>query len=204
MKIIQIENFKNKTKNILRNGTKDVEFPLSAANKKLIADMKEKLYKLGGVGLAAPQVNSNKNLALIYIPEDAAKIRDNAKPYPMHTIINPSYEGLDKSKIAKDFEGCYSVKSKAGDVPRFEKIKLKYYDEDGKLYESIESGFYARVLQHEIDHLNGVLIIDRFTDDCLHGSIDEMIELRKQNLSPEKKKALEELIRKKNSKTNSD
>ena len=86
------------------------------------------------------------------------------KPYPMHEIINPEYVGLEENvgeNKVKDMEGCYSVRTICGRVPRYKRIKVTYQDREGKMVEKEEEGFYARVLQHEIDHLNGILIIDR-------------------------------------------
>lgn len=182
---------------VLRKPAKPVSFPLSSADLQLIAAMKEKLYELGGVGLAAPQVNHAKQIIAIYIPEEAALLRNNVSPYPMHIMINPSYQGIEEKGFIHDFEGCYSVSSKAGKVPRYSQIALHYQDEKGQAHSSTESGFYARVLQHEIDHLNGTLIIDRLTPDCVQGSVQEMMALRREELSDEQKAAFDLAISKK-------
>ncbi|MCC5016289.1 peptide deformylase [Legionella sp. 31fI33] len=182
---------------VLRKPAKPVSFPLSASDLQLIAAMKGKLYDLGGVGLAAPQVNRAKQIIAIYIPEEAALLRNNVSPYPMHIMINPSYQGVEEKGFIHDFEGCYSVSSKAGKVPRYSQITLHYQDENGQAHSSTESGFYARVLQHEIDHLNGTLIIDRLTPDCVQGSVQEMMALRRKELSDEQKAAFDLVISKK-------
>ncbi len=96
-----------------------------------------------------------------------------------------------------DFESCYSVDSKAGKVPRYNQIKVSYYDESGKHYTQIESGFYAESLQHEIDHLNGILIIDRLKPDCIQGTIKEMMTLRRAELSPEKRELFDQVMARK-------
>ena len=114
----------------------------------------------------------------------------------MHILINASYQPLTQEKVT-DFEACYSVSSKSGKVPRFTEIKLTYFDEQGKKHESIEKGFYARALQHEIDHINGVLIINRLTPDCVQGSIKEMMILRRQELSPEQREIFDAYLHKK-------
>lgn len=182
---------------LLKDAAKPVTFPLSEDNQALIEAMKIKLLTLGGVGLAAPQVNQAKCIIVIYIPEEASLIRDKASPYPMHALINPTYEPITSHDVSYDFEGCYSVTSKAGKVPRFNQIKLQYQDEEGQMHQQIESGFYARVLQHEIDHLNGILIIDRLTSDCIQGSTEEMMALRRKELSDEKKALYDQLMAKK-------
>lgn len=173
---------------VLRIKAQAVRFPLSKIDKQLIAEMKDKLYQLGGIGLAAPQLNQSKQIMVLYIPKEAALLRDHVIPYPMHVMLNPSYEVVDPT-LQYDFEACYSVSSKAGKVPRFSQIKISYYDESGTLHQTMEQGFYARALQHEIDHLNGILITDRLRPDCVQGTILEMMALRRTEL-PEEKRAL--------------
>ncbi|WP_172468425.1 peptide deformylase [Legionella gratiana] len=183
---------------VLKHQAQEVQFPLSQADKDLIDAMKSKLQELGGVGLAAPQVNVSKRIIAIYIPEEATLLRDNVtKFYPMHIMINPSYTPVVGSAIQPDFEGCYSVSSKSGKVPRYEQIEVSYYDESGHFYQQIEEGFYARVVQHEVDHLNGFLILDRLTPDCVQGSIEEMMTLRRASLSPEKKALFDQIMARK-------
>jgi peptide deformylase len=183
---------------VLKSLAQKVDFPLSQEDKDLIAAMQTKLDELGGVGLAAPQVNVPRRIIAIYIPEEATLLRDNVKQfYPMHIMINPSYEPVPGSTIHHDFEGCYSVSSKSGKVPRYEQINLSYYDESGQYHQQIENGFYARVLQHEIDHLNGLLILDRLTPECAQGSWEEMMALRRASLSPEKRVLFDQVIAKK-------
>jgi peptide deformylase len=175
---------------VLKSTAKQVSFPLSKEDKDLISAMKVKLEQLGGVGLAAPQVNASKQIIAIYIPEEAKLLRDNVETtYLTHFLINPTYEPIEETEIHHDFEACYSVSSKAGKVPRYNAIKIAYYNELGQYFEQIEHGFYARVLQHEIDHLNGILIVDRLTPDCEQGTLEEMRALRRAEL-PEDKKAL--------------
>lgn len=186
---------------VLTKAAEKVLFPLSKEDKELIASMKIKLNDLGGVGLAAPQVNSSRQIIAIYIPEDARLLRDEVeKSYSMHVLINPAYQPLEKSEIHPDFEACYSVANKAGKVPRFKGVKLSYYDEAGQFHEQIERGFYARVLQHEIDHINGVLIIDRLTPDCVQGTMKEMMALRRAELPEDKRVLFDKLMAKKQKK----
>jgi peptide deformylase len=174
-----------------------VQFPLSQDDLHLIEEMKNKLHALGGVGLAAPQVNVPKQILAIFIPEDAALLRENVIPYPMHVMINPAYEATAASSKIYDFEACYSVTDKAGKVPRFQEITLSYFDENGQQHQRIEQGFYARVIQHEIDHLNGILIVNRLTPDCIQGSMEEMMALRRSELSEEKRILFNRLLEKK-------
>lgn len=179
---------------ILKVKTKQISFPLSVENKALIEAMKEKLYELAGVGLAAPQVREHKRIIAVHISKEAAAVRNEAQPYPMHILINPSYEPYEKTKTISDFEACFSVSSKAGKVPRFHTILLKYQDESGMAHKEIATGFYARVLQHEIDHLDGTLITDRLTANCVQGTLPEMMALRRNELSPEKRTLYDEIV----------
>jgi peptide deformylase len=197
-KIITIEDFIDKEKSVLKSKTQRLTFPLSEEDKNIIILMKEILFALDGVGLAAPQIDINKNIAVIYIPETASLLRNNAKIYPMHTIINAEYEPVKDQGKYSDFEACYSVKTICGQVPRYNIIKVKYQNEEGLEISKIETGFYARVLQHEIDHLNGVLITDVLTPDCLQGTFEEMAKLRRESLTEEKKILFDKLVKKKN------
>jgi len=184
-----------KYQHVLKTPATHISFPLNDADKKLIDAMKQKLYALEGVGLAAPQVNHSKQI--IYIPENAALLRENVTTYPMHVMINPSYKPTEHNATFYDFEGCYSVASKSGKVPRYQEIELSYYDEQGVFHRKIEKSFYARVIQHEIDHLNGVLIVDRLTPDCIQGCPIEMAKLRRAELSEEKRALFDSLMAKK-------
>lgn len=181
---------------VLKNKAQSVSFPLSDTDTQLIDHMKSKLSDLGGVGLAAPQVNQPRQILAIYISEEATLLREGAKPYPMHIMINPSYSPAPGASIVFDFEVCYSVLNKAGKVPRYDEIHLKYFDESGLMHERIEHGFYARVIQHEIDHLNGILIVDRLLPDCVQGTINEMMTLRRSELSEEKRVVFDKLTEK--------
>lgn len=183
---------------VLTSMAEKVKFPLHPSDLELIASMKKKVVELGGVGLAAPQVNQSKQIIVIYIPEEARLLRDNIEAtYPVHVMINPSYEPIESKGKKTDYEGCYSVSSKAGKVPRYQSIKVNYVDEQGQEHQKIEVGFYARVLQHEIDHLHGILISDRLTPDCIQGTVEEMRIMRRNELSKEKQALFDEVMKKK-------
>ncbi|CAM2924958.1 peptide deformylase [Legionella worsleiensis] len=183
---------------VLTRKAEKVTFPLQPSDKKLIAAMKTKVVELGGVGLAAPQVNQAKQIIVVYIPEEARLLRDNIEAtYPVHVMINPSYEPVESKGKTADYEGCYSVSSKAGKVPRYQSINVSYVDEQGQEYQKTETGFYARVLQHEIDHLNGVLITDRLTPNCIQGTPEQISLMRRNELSEDKKALFDEIMKKK-------
>lgn len=196
-KIITIESVPNPEKSALKQQSTKIIFPLAITDQELIAEMKEMMFALGGVGLAAPQVGITRNIAVIYIPESAAMLRDNVQEKPMHVIINATYEPIESNGVYSDFEACYSVNRVMGKVPRYNAIKVSYQDETGKEVTKIEQGFYARVLQHEIDHLNGLLITDRLTPECLQGTHEEMLKIRRAELPPEKRQLFDNLIKQK-------
>ena len=146
------------SRRVLRGSNQDVQFPLSEEDLSTLLSMESLLYRLGGVGLAAPQVEVNKKMAVIFIPEAAAS--HGVRPRAMHEIINPQYEALEGGSM-KQVEGCHSVGCLTGPVARPDHIRVTYQDRLGLHHDREERGFYSRVLQHEIDHLNGVLFVDR-------------------------------------------
>jgi len=115
---------------------------------KLIKNMKSTLKKSKGVGLAAPQVGVNKRLILVK-PEKE-----------MYVLINPIFNHKSK-ETACGSEGCLSVPGKWINVKRFKEVDVEFMGEDGDLYKVKAEDFFARIIQHEVDHLNGVLIVDK-------------------------------------------
>lgn len=138
----------------------------SRDTQQLIEWMRETMYDAPGVGLAAPQVGLGLQLAVIedkpeYIKDSpaAAKERDR-KPVPFHVIVNPAITLLDDPGI-EFFEGCLSLAGFTAVVPRARRVKVDCLDHNGKSKTIEASGWYARILQHEIDHLQGTVYIDR-------------------------------------------
>lgn len=133
----------------------------------LIAVMRETMREAPGVGLAAPQIGASIQLAVIedredYLnsvsPEQLAILQRAAVPF--HVIINPKLTFLDKS-LARFFEGCLSVEGYQAVVDRALNVRVECLNERGEEVTINAQGWYARILQHEIDHLNGMLYIDR-------------------------------------------
>jgi peptide deformylase len=140
---------------------------LSAETQQLIRDMRETMYAAPGVGLAAPQIGQSLQLAVIEDSEDNLEevppndlIEKQRSPVPFHVIINPVITHLAEEK-ANFYEGCLSLAGFSAVVPRARSIRVEYLDERGKSRAIEASGWYARILQHEIDHLHGALYIDR-------------------------------------------
>ncbi len=131
----------------------------------LIADMRHTLVsKKLGIGLAAPQVG--ESLALIVIAIRTTELRPKVRPFDL-VLINPEITDTVGREKAM-WEGCISSGAKKAElfakVPRYEWIKAKYLDEYGKLHHKQFKGLQAHVIQHEVDHLNGILFVDRVKD----------------------------------------
>ena len=147
--------------------------PLSLAEigsreiQKLIESMRTCMHEAPGVGLAAPQLGLALQLAVIEdreeyhkeVPEALLQERER-RPVPFHAIINANIEEIGDEK-AEFFEGCLSLSGFSALVPRARAVRVTCLDEHGQRKVIEASGWYARILQHEIDHLNGTLYIDR-------------------------------------------
>jgi peptide deformylase len=134
---------------------------------RLIDDMRETLQDAPGVGLAAPQVGAPLQLAIIEdrpeYSKDIAPVQLAEReriPVPFHVIINPVLKPIGKTEV-EFFEGCLSLEGFTALVPRYRQVQVTCLDERGQPRKIEASGWYARILQHEIDHLNGTLYIDR-------------------------------------------
>ena len=130
--------------------------------KQLIADMYETMYAADGVGLAAPQIDLSIRLVVIGFPLYDEKTQTYSDTVEEHTLINPE---ILEEKGPKSFfnEGCLSVPGIHEDVLRHETVVVKYYDADFNEHVEEISGMFARVAQHEIDHLEGKVFVDRLS-----------------------------------------
>ena len=143
----------------------------SAHIQDLIAHMRDTMHDAPGVGLAAPQVGQSLQLAVIEDKPDYQKNLSDAdlkererKPVPFHVIINPQIELLTPLDVSFH-EGCLSLPGFMAVVPRARKVRVTCLDERGKSRTIEASGWYARILQHEIDHLTGRMYIDRMRSE---------------------------------------
>ncbi|HYT07013.1 MAG TPA: peptide deformylase [Rugosimonospora sp.] len=135
---------------------------------KLIEHMRETMRGAPGVGLAAPQVGLSLQMAVIedrkeYYKEVSAeqlKLRER-RPVPFHVLINPRIQSAKDDQIVEFFEGCLSLPGFFALVPRSRSVRVECLDHRGNSKSIEASGWYARILQHEIDHLHGNLYIDR-------------------------------------------
>jgi len=129
--------------------------------KSLLDDMRDTMKEQDGVGLAAPQIGVNLRVVIFGV-ESSPRYPD-VDPIPETVLINPVITPLGHD-TADDWEGCLSVPGMRGMVPRFVSIRYQGYDEFGSLIDRTVSGFHARVVQHECDHLDGILYPMRIRD----------------------------------------
>ncbi len=130
---------------------------------RFLDDMVETMHEYSGVGLAAPQVHRSVRVCVIELPEAPKRYPGKKKPSGLHIFINPEITFLTKD-TSTYWEGCLSVPGMRGLVSRPNKVLVKYLDRQGTPQEMEVDGFLATVLQHEFDHLDGKLYIDRLVD----------------------------------------
>jgi peptide deformylase len=137
----------------------------SEATARLIADMVDTLHDYGGIGLAAPQIGQSLRLAIIEIPAGPSRYGE-LESMPLTVFINPVVEVLNPQTEGY-WEGCLSVPGLRGFVERPQHVKITYTTDRAEPGELELQGFFATVFQHEFDHLDGVLYVDRITDTRL-------------------------------------
>jgi peptide deformylase len=121
-------------------------------HRRLIADLYETMHANNGVGLAAPQVGVSLRIAVLGIPEPGKRVLHVA-------LVNPEY--LNPAGVQSDDEGCLSIPGVYDELKRAAKLEVRALNEKGETIEFACEGLFARAVQHEVDHLNGVLFIDR-------------------------------------------
>jgi len=127
----------------------------------LLQDMRDTMAHLDGAGLAAPQIGVS--LRVVIFGFDANDRYPDAPPVPMTVLINPQLTPLDE-QIEEGWEGCLSVPGMRGLVPRHARLRYRGFDPQGQLIDRSVAGFHARVVQHEVDHLDGILYPLRIRD----------------------------------------
>lgn len=137
----------------------------------LIADMQETMHAADGVGLAAPQIGVNLRLVIFGFEHNERYPEAPAVPYTV--LINPVLTPL-ADEVEEGWEGCLSVPGLRGMVPRWTRLRYTGFDPRGQLIEREVDGFHARVVQHECDHLDGILYPMRVTDFRRFGFVDEL------------------------------
>jgi peptide deformylase len=127
---------------------------------RLIDDLIETRREAGGAGLAAPQIAVSKRIAVVEVDEATRRRYPYKPPVPLTVIVNPEIEPLSDETLLIN-EGCLSVPGLRGDVPRRTAIRVKFFDRNGARCEQVVEGLTAGTFQHEVDHLDGVLFLDR-------------------------------------------
>lgn len=148
---------------VLRRPAQPVETPIPAVVRQFALDMIETMVDAPGIGLAAPQVHVGWRIVVFRVPGDRATGGAGDLPMEPQGLVNPAYEPLSEEMV-EGWEGCLSIPGLRGVVPRFARIRYRGLSLDGTAVEREASGTHARVVQHEIDHLDGILYIDRMPD----------------------------------------
>jgi peptide deformylase len=156
---------------VLRKKAKKVE-KISKDTQKLLDDMIETMHKANGMGLAAPQVGISQRIAVVEVPQEASENTDEAPAVVRYQLVNP--EVVKQSEDSWEHqEGCLSIPGWRGDVARPNKIVVRALDRDGNRIKIEAEGMLARALLHEIDHLDGVLYIDKLVSPDRVWRVDE-------------------------------
>ncbi len=138
-----------------------------------LADLVETFYKLDGVGLAAPQVFKPWRVVVFELSLERAKARGHHEGIPLTVLINPTIEFLTEETTTA-WEACFSLPGLMGEVKRCQAIRYRGYSADGQLIDRQAEGYHARVVQHECDHLDGLLYPMRMQNLDRFGFIDEI------------------------------
>ena len=148
-------------KPILRERAKKVR-AFTPELKELIDNMIETMRGAPGVGLAAPQVDSDQRVIVVEYSEDSQEPETPPKPPKLYVVINPEIVRHSEETVTGN-EACLSLPGYFGEVDRYQSVTVKGLNRRGKPFRFKAKGWLARIFQHEIDHLNGVLYIDRAT-----------------------------------------
>ena len=155
---------------VLLQKAKLVEDITSNKTKKIIHDMTETMLDAKGIGLAAPQIHINRQIIIFRVPEE-----DDEKKIKITALINPKFKKINDKKD-NEWEGCLSIPGMLGLVKRFSKIQYEGSDMKGNIIQKEVEGLHARIVQHEYDHLIGILYISRLVDNSAFGYAEEIEE----------------------------
>ncbi|QQV74545.1 Peptide deformylase [Rickettsia tillamookensis] len=181
---LNLETLNNSEAKTIRIKAKTLNFPLSAEDLRDVSILEKKYdQEENCAGLAAPQIGISKCIIIfaVHENEELKKWRpDLTDTMPKTIWINPSYKAIGAEKH-EDYEGCFSVENATGPVARFKKIHYQAYDINGNQIQGIAEGFLARVIQHEIDHLNGKVFLDYVAPEK-RMSKEEYLDMRKKTM----------------------
>jgi len=157
---------------VLRQMAKPIPNPKTEAIRNLAFDMLDTMVDIDGAGLAAPQVHESVRLMLFFVP--GSDLSTAGMPAEgLNALCNPEITPLSQ-EMEEGWEGCLSVPGLRGVVPRYCHIKYSGYDLEGNYIEREAEGFHARVVQHEYDHLDGILYPQRMKDLSLFSFVEEL------------------------------
>ncbi|HZH28161.1 MAG TPA: peptide deformylase [Azospirillaceae bacterium] len=148
---------------VLRRVADPVADPTDPNIRRLAQDMIETMIDAPGIGLAAPQIHAPLRLIVFRVPAARSTGQPDDGPLPDTVVVNPVVEPVGDERTMR-WEGCLSIPGLRGEVPRWNRILYRGWDLDGRPVERMASGTHAGVVQHEVDHLDGVLYIDRMPD----------------------------------------
>ena len=160
---------------VLRRRADEILDPASKQIAALAADMTDAMVAACGVGLAAPQIGVSKRIIVFKVPEERTTATRNDGPQGLQVLINPEIEPLS-GEMELGWEGCLSIPGLKGEVPRYRKIAYRGLDLQGETVLRQAEGFHARVVQHEVDHLDGILYPERMTDMSRFGYGEELLQ----------------------------
>ena len=156
---------------VLREKAKPVEKTGTAELRELVADMKDTMAAKNGAGLAAPQIGVSQRVVIFGVEKNPRY--PDAEAVPFTVLVNPKITMLTR-EVESDWEGCLSVPGMRGVVPRYTKLRYTGTDEEGNPIDRVAEGFHARVVQHECDHLDGILYPQRMQDMSTFGFTREL------------------------------
>lgn len=154
---------------VLKNRAQEVRDFSDPALPVLVSDMVETMLSVNGIGLAAPQVYVPLRVVIFFVPG----ARNNGIDVPLTVMVNPEIKPLSPNS-AEDWEACLSVPGLTGKVPRYTSIRYAWQDLQGNSFERIAADFHARVVQHECDHLDGMLYPYRMLDLSTFAYVDAL------------------------------
>ena len=160
---------------VLSRRAEEIPDPASEEIAALAKDMADSMAAAGGVGLAAPQIGVPKRIIVFKVPGERATAAANDGPLELQVLINPVIEPLS-GEMELGWEGCLSIPGLKGEVPRYRKIAYRGFDLQGEKVLRQAEGFHARVVQHEVDHLDGILYPERMTDMRRFGYGEELLQ----------------------------
>jgi peptide deformylase len=156
---------------VLRERAKPVETFATPELRELLQDMVDTMKAQNGAGLAAPQIGVSQRMVIFGVEKNPRY--PDAEEVPFTVLVNPKIVHLTR-EIEEGWEGCLSVPGMRGLVPRYTRLQYSGFDIEGNPIERVAEGFHARVVQHECDHLDGILYPQRMTDMSKFGFIEEL------------------------------